>query len=177
MHSALYNDAPVTQFSPAVFDAFVRLTKVSHSVELLRRETRLLKRSQFWGECLYAQDQNITLSNSLEPFDKDYFSHGSDSAYPPYREHAVFPTFVALQWSDASLDNEMGAVVRNISDTIRAVAAAEGQDVAHAAKYQNYAIVGTPLEEMFGENVERLHNIRAAIDPTNVMGLTGGWRF
>jgi hypothetical protein len=41
MLSAVYNDAPVTQFSPAIFDEFVRLTKVSHSVELLRRETRL----------------------------------------------------------------------------------------------------------------------------------------
>jgi hypothetical protein len=114
---------------------------------------------------------------SLEPFDEDYFSHGSDSAYPPDRSHAIFPASVNLQWSDASLDDSMAIVVRNISDTIRAVALAEGQNVSHAAKYVNYATFGTPLEEMYGGNVARLRKIRALIDPDDVMGLTGGWRF
>jgi hypothetical protein len=117
----------------------------------------------------------VTLS--LQPFDKDYFSHGSDSAYPPDRSQAIFPAFVTVQWSDPSLDDKMAFVVRNISDTIRAVALADGQNVSHAAKYPNYATYGTPLEEMYGGNVERLRDIRASIDPGKVMDLTGGWRF
>ncbi len=75
------------------------------------------------------------------------------------------------------LDDKMAFVVRNISDTIRAAALADGQNVARAAKYVNYASYGTPLEEMYGGNVERLRKIRASIDPDDVMGLTGGWRF
>ena len=114
---------------------------------------------------------------SLEPFDKDYFSHGSDSSYPPDRSHAILPTFVTLQWSDASLDDEMVSAARNISDTIRAVSHADGQNVSHAAKYPNYATFGTPLKDMYGVNVERLHERRALIDPDDVMGLTGGWKF
>jgi len=114
---------------------------------------------------------------SLQPFDEDYFSHGSDSAYPPDRSQAIFPAFVTLQWVDASLDDKMAFVVRNISDTIRAVALADGQNVSHAAKYVNYATFGTPLEDMYGGNVERLRKIRASIDLDDVMGLTGGWRF
>ncbi|KAF8489269.1 hypothetical protein F5888DRAFT_1930071, partial [Russula emetica] len=155
---SLYNDAPVTQYSPAVFDAFMDQTK-------------------FWGEYLYAQDKNSTVDLTLEPFDKDYFSHGSDSAYPPDRSQALFPCFVTVHWSDPSLDDEMAFVVRNISDTIRAVALTEGQNVSHAAKYPNYATYGTPLEDMYGGNVERLRKIRASIDPGKVMDLTGGWRF
>jgi hypothetical protein len=117
----------------------------------------------------------VTLT--LEPFDEDLFTFGSDSAYPPDRSQALFPAFVTIQWTDPSIDDEMPFVVRNISDTIRDVALADGQNVAHAAKYPNYATFGTPLEEMYGGNVERLRKIRASIDRDNVMDLTGGWRF
>ena len=71
----------------------------------------------------------------------------------------------------------MASVLRNISDTVRDVALADGQNVSHAAKYPNYALFGTPLEDMYGGNVERLRKIRAAVDPEDVMGLAGGWKF
>ncbi len=71
----------------------------------------------------------------------------------------------------------MASTLRYISDSIRAAALADGQNVSHAAKYVNYALFGTPLEDMYGGNVERLREIRAAIDPEDVMGLAGGWKF
>jgi hypothetical protein len=150
---------------------------VSHPVEPLRRETGLRTRSQLWGEHFDAQKENVTVILTLEPFDEGYFKYGSDSAYPPDRSQAIFPAFVTLQWVDPSLDDKMPPVARSISDAIRTVALADGQNVSHAAKYPNYATFGTPLEDMYGGNVERLRKIRAAIDPDNVMGLTGGWRF
>ena len=60
---------------------------------------------------------------------------------------------------------------------MRAAALADGQNVSHAAKYVNYALFGTPLKDIYGGNVERLRKIRAAIDPEDVMGLAGGWKF
>ena len=71
----------------------------------------------------------------------------------------------------------MASALRNISAIIYDTALADGQNVSHAAVYVNYALYGTPLEDMYGGNVGRLREIRAAIDPNNVMGLTGGWRF
>ena len=133
--------------------------------------------SQFWGERLYAQDKNVTLNAILETFDKDFFSHGSDSAYPPDRSQAVFPAALAVEWSNSSLDDTMAFALRSFADGIRDAALADGQNVSHAAKYPNYALFGTPLEDMYGRNVERLRKIRAAIDPDDVMGLTGGWKF
>jgi hypothetical protein len=133
--------------------------------------------SQFWGAFLWALDRNVTLGSSLDPFDKGVFSHGSASAYPPDRSHAIFPTLLSLAWSNTLLDDTMAFVLRNMSDTIYAAALADGQDVFHAAKYPNNALFGTPLEDMYGGNVERLRKIRAAIDPEDVMGLTGGWKF
>jgi hypothetical protein len=60
-----------------------------------------------------------------------------------------------------------------MSDAIHSAALADRQKVTHVAKYPNYALLGTPLEHMYGKNVEKLRKIRAAIDPDDVMGLTG----
>jgi hypothetical protein len=117
------------------------------------------------------------LGSTLEPFDYGIFSHGSESAYPPDRSQAIFPTALGVVWSNSSLDDTAAFVLRNISNTVRDVALADGQNVSHAAKYLNYALFGTPLEDMYGGNVQRLRKIRAAIDPEHVMGLTGGWKF
>jgi hypothetical protein len=133
--------------------------------------------SQFWGALLWALDKNSSLNSGLEPFDKGLFSYGSASAYPPDRSQAIFPTSLDVVWSNSSLDDTMAFALRNISITIRDVALADGQNVSYAAKYPNYALFGTPLEDMYGENVERLHSIRAAIDPEDVMSLAGGWKF
>jgi Berberine and berberine like len=71
----------------------------------------------------------------------------------------------------------MASTLRHISGTIRAAALADGQNVSRAAKYPNYALFGTPLEDIYGGNVKKLRRIRAAIDPEDVMGLAGGWKF
>jgi N-acetylglucosamine kinase-like BadF-type ATPase len=117
------------------------------------------------------------VSTTLEPFDKGLFSHGSGSAYPPDRSHAIFPSVLTVEWSNASLDETMACALRNMSDAIRTAALADGQNVSHAAKYVNYALFSTPLKDMYGGDVERLRKIRAAIDTDDVMGLAGGFKF
>ena len=177
MLSVFYDVAPVTQYPSAVFDAFVNQTKVSSSVGLLCLGAGISMGSQFWGPRLSALDNNATLSSSLEPLDKGVFSYGSGSAYPPDRSHAVFPSVFPLQWANASLDETMASALRQMSETIHVAALADGQNVSHAAKYPNYALFGTPLKDMYGGNVKRLWEIKAAVDPDDVMGLAGGWKF
>ena len=120
---------------------------------------------------------SLALERRVEPFDKGLFSHGSGSAYPPDRSHALFPSGLMVEWSNASVDKTMAFALRQISHSIHAAALADGQNVSHAAKYVNYALFGTPLKDMYGENVGRLRKIRAAIDPEDGMGLAGGWKF
>jgi hypothetical protein len=133
--------------------------------------------SQLWGPRLWALDETAALGLTLEPFDKGLFSYGSESAYPPDRSQVIFPSSLTVEWSNASLDETMAFALRQISNTIRAAALADGQDVLNAALYPNYALFGTPLKDIYGANVERLRQIRAAIDPEYVMNLAGGWRF
>ena len=71
----------------------------------------------------------------------------------------------------------MASTLRHISGTIRAAALADGQNVSCAAKYPNYALFDTPLEDIYGENVDRLRKVRGTIDPEDVMSLAGGWKF
>ncbi|KAI9449094.1 FAD dependent oxidoreductase [Lactarius psammicola] len=149
---------PVTKYSPAVFDAFVNQTKL-------------------WGARLASLDKNATVGVTLEPFDSGVFSHGSGSAYPPDRSQAVFPSVIGATWTNASLDGIVASALRKESDTIHAVALADGQNVSRAAVYVNYALFDTPLEDIYGQNVPRLRKIRAAIDPEDVMGLAGGFKF
>ena len=71
----------------------------------------------------------------------------------------------------------MYAAARQSAARLTQVAVSEGQDVADAALYNNYAIFDTPLERIYGGNVERLRALKTQYDPENVMGLAGGWKF
>ncbi|KAI9441217.1 FAD-binding domain-containing protein [Lactarius indigo] len=153
-----YSGIPVTQYSPAIFDSFKNLTV-------------------FWGTRLGALDKNASVITALEPFANTLFSHGAPSAYPPDRSHVVFPSITSYQWSNASLDATMARALRQNTNDARAAVLADGQNVSHAAVYVNYALFDTPLEDIYGANVARLRKIRAEIDPKDVMGLAGGFKF
>jgi hypothetical protein len=43
--------------------------------------------------------------------------------------------------------------------------------------YGNNIGAATPLVDIYGENLPILQALRAKIDPDNVMGLTGGFKF
>ena len=104
------------------------------------------------------------------------FSHGPESAYPPDRSHALFPTALTISFTNASLDDTVVNAVHNFSGTVTAAAVADGQNLTHAAVYPNYALFDTPLEDIYGANIPRLQAIKSAVDPENVMGLTGGFK-
>ncbi|KAI9439708.1 FAD-binding domain-containing protein [Lactarius indigo] len=149
---------PVTQYSPAVFDAFVNQTML-------------------WGSRVASLDKDASVAANLEPFDSGIFSHGSGSAYPPDRSRAIFQSIISTTWTNASIDGTVAPALREMKAAVQVVADAEGQNVSDAAVYVNYAMFGTPLEEIYGQNVPRLRRIRAAIDPNDVMGLAGGFKF
>jgi Berberine and berberine like len=138
---------------------------------------RLSKR-QFWGAKLAEMGLLDTLvSYDVELFDPALFSYGLPSAYPPDRSRPLLPTNIYFAWADPSLDAAVTDALRQTTDALRSAAVADGQDVANAFSYGNYALFGTPVEGVYGSNVPRLAEIRKAVDPTNVMGLAGGWKF
>ena len=114
---------------------------------------------------------------NLDAFESDIFTHGAPSAYPPDRSHTILPSSLFLSWSDKSLDKYMYDSMRSLSASIIEAGIKDGQDLENAAHYTNYALYGTPLEKMYGKNVERLREIKNKYDPFRVMDLTGGFKF
>ena len=137
----------------------------------------LIRFDKFWGDKLSQYDDSVLLNYILEPFEPDFLTHGEQSAYPPDRSLAVFPSLVYVSWTRASADVHMADALRLSAASLVEAAIQDGQDLKNAATYVNYAISGTPLDKMYGKHLERLREIRQEYDPEDVMGLAGGWKF
>ena len=117
------------------------------------------------------------ISYEVEPFLPKIFAHSEASAYPPTRSRGLLPFGLYFAWALPTEDDVFHDAIRASADRIRAVAVAEGQDIAGAPLYGNYAIHDTPLELIYGDNLPRLRKIKSLVDPSNVMGLAGGFKF
>jgi hypothetical protein len=131
---------------------------------------------QFWGEALSPKAASIRYV--VEPFLPSILSHNAaPTAYPPTREHVYFPLALYGVWEDAKYDNDVYDAIRQSAARIRDVAIEDGQDITNAPLYPNYALFDTPLSDMYGGNVDKLRALRQKVDPHDVMGLAGGFRF
>ena len=159
-------------------DAVLNETKVYISHRVLLCGVLTPTPSQFWGSKLALHSGGF-MSYDVEPFLPSIFSHAPEgsSAYPPSRARGLLPLNIYYAYGAPSADERMYAAARQSAARLTQVAVSEGQDVADAALYNNYAIFDTPLERIYGGNVERLRALKAQYDPENVMGLAGGWKF
>ncbi|KAI0289881.1 FAD-binding domain-containing protein [Multifurca ochricompacta] len=158
---AYFSSVPVLQYSSALLNVIVNETL-------------------FWGAKLAQLDLGTIASYDIEPFDAGLFTHSpasQPSAYPPDRSRALFPTNLYFGWTNPAFDGEVANALRESTRMVRNAAVADGQDVQTAAVYGNYALFGTPIEDVYRNNVPRLKEIRQRVDPENVMTLAGGFKF
>ena len=132
--------------------------------------------AKFWGDRLTKYDNSTLVVYSMDPFEPDILTHGGPSAYPPNRPLTVLPSSIFLAWTDESVDHLMADAMRTSAVTLAVAGIQDGQFLTDAAPYVNYAFLGTPVESMYGDNLERLRAIRRRYDPADVMGLAGGWK-
>ncbi|CDO76772.1 hypothetical protein BN946_scf184978.g1 [Trametes cinnabarina] len=155
---------------------------IFHTVSLLQFTDKImhavLNETKFWGERLSLKSGNF-ISYDVEPFLSSIFSHAPEnsSAYPPSRSTGLLPLNIYYAWGSSLADETMQNAARQSAAHLMQVVLGEGQDIADAALYGNYAIMETPLERIYGQNVPRLQALKAKYDPENVMGLAGGWKF
>jgi hypothetical protein len=130
-----------------------------------------------WGDRLHHLGSPLTIDTVIQQVARTIFAHGSDSAWPPDRSQPLFPILVQYRWTDGKMDDTVGRIMLKHTTMIHRAAIAEGQNVANAPVYVNYALFNTPLEDMWGQNLPRLRQIKGEVDPQNVTGLTGGFKF
>jgi FAD/FMN-containing dehydrogenase len=105
------------------------------------------------------------------------FAPASSAAYPPRRDRLYLPTNIYFAWALPLTDESVRDGARKSTARLVAKAQELGQDLSGSSTYANYAIEGTPLEQIYGANLPRLKALKKVIDPENVMGLAGGWKF
>ncbi|KAH7886140.1 hypothetical protein F5I97DRAFT_1877832 [Phlebopus sp. FC_14] len=157
--------ANATYGSRAIFNT---ISAVNYSVSFL---DSIVNETTFWGsaESLGAE----FVSYVVEPFLPSLYEHTSTpSAFPPSREQAITPLKIYYSWANETSDDAIYAAVRQSAKTL-----SEKSGVPDAARYPNYAIFDTALKNIYGDNLPRLRSLQATVDPGNVMGLAGGFKF
>ncbi|KAF9528490.1 hypothetical protein CPB83DRAFT_906772 [Crepidotus variabilis] len=138
----------------------------------------IVEQAQFWGSKLATQSGTMVVY-VLEPFLPDAFNRSkSATAFPPNRSPAFLPLEAIFEWTSPSSDHIFINAIKESIGNITAAAVEQGQSLVPSLPiYGNYAIDNIPLEQIYGQNVPRLKALKARIDPCNVMGLAGGFKF
>ncbi|RPD60650.1 FAD-binding domain-containing protein [Lentinus tigrinus ALCF2SS1-7] len=167
--------------SAAPSDATAGSRGIFHTVSLLEYTPTImaavLNETKFWGSRLSWVSGSL-ISYDVEPFLPTLLSHASasSSAYPPSRAQGFLPLNIYYAYGLEAADDTMYEAARQSAARLTQVAVSEGQDIADAPLYGNYAIFDTPLDRVFGDNLDRLKSVKAQYDPSNIMGLAGGWK-
>ncbi|KAM5546063.1 hypothetical protein V8D89_000189 [Ganoderma adspersum] len=155
----IFHTLSLEQYTPKIMDAVLNETK-------------------FWGQYLSLRSGTF-ISYDVEPFLPSIFSHAADnsSAYPPSRAKGLLPLNIYYAYGAEAADETFYDAARQSAARLVEVAQSEGQDVADAPLYGNYAMFDTPLERIYGANVDGLRAVKARHDPEGVMALAGGFKF
>jgi len=139
---------------------------------------QVANQSMFWGTNSELQTGTF-ISCDVEPFLPTYFSNSQGGAYPHSPSAPLLPLFLYFAWISPAEDGFFQNAIESAGQVLLNEAISEGQDVGGANQiiYGNYAPIDTPLSQIYGTNVARLQTIKSQYDPTNVMGLAGGFKF
>ncbi|KAJ3507060.1 hypothetical protein NLJ89_g6521 [Agrocybe chaxingu] len=138
----------------------------------------IIKEAEVRGKELAAKS-GIVAAYAVTPFHSSIYSHNTQTtAFPPDRVTPYIPFNMYYSWLNATYDNDFYDTARASAQTITNAAIAEGQSISpNAAVYPNNAMFGTPLERIYGDNLPTLRALKRRVDPLNVMGLAGGFKF
>ncbi|OAX38046.1 FAD-binding domain-containing protein [Rhizopogon vinicolor AM-OR11-026] len=114
------------------------------------------------------------------PFLTSVYDHAeTETAFPSLRDSSQGSSFINVfyGWTDPKDDDTMLQIGAESVAYMKQFIVDAGQGVGNALLYPNCAPPETPMVDMYGDALQRLQSIKFSVDPTNVMNLTGGWRF
>ncbi|KAG2359550.1 hypothetical protein BDR07DRAFT_1462475 [Suillus spraguei] len=120
------------------------------------------------------------ISYDVIPLLPSIYDHSeTPSAFPSVRDSGQGNSFIEILygWTDASNDDAIMQLGAESAAYMNQFIAAAGQDFSSALLYPNCVPPDTSLEAMYGDALSTLQSIKGDVDPNNVMGLAGGWKF
>lgn len=128
---------------------------------------------------LLTNKSTVLLSYDVEIFLPSIYSHNSHkTAFPPVRSIPFQPFNIAYEWNSSEFDQDFrNTLIASQNRIVQGEIALGQKNAGNVPWYPNYASAGTPLQKMYGANVPALHALKNRVDPENVMGLAGGWKF
>ncbi|KAI5886885.1 FAD-binding domain-containing protein [Schizophyllum commune H4-8] len=166
------NPSNVTGGQRGVFNTVSLESYPLDMVQFIANETKRVGSKLAWKSGNF-------ISYDIEPFLPGHLSHGAEgsSAYPPTRAKGFLPLNLYYAWGADLADDVVFDAIRESAQKISDYAVSSGQDISGFPLYPNYAIFNRSLDELYQGNTQRLAEIRARVDPYNVMALAGGFKF
>ncbi|KAI6097199.1 FAD-binding domain-containing protein [Pisolithus sp. B1] len=153
---------------------FNTMTVTKYSVELIEAA---INETIHWGPMLVASSAVFVSYSFIPAMPTALKCNSTPSAWPPMHKEPIVPIVLSFGWTSEFSDDMMHGLIRQSTSTLFDKAVSLGQGVKDAPLYSNCALFDTPLERMYGNNVERLRKIKNQVDPHRVMNLAGGFKF
>lgn len=111
------------------------------------------------------------------PFLETIFQNSpQDSAWPHKNDEPLFPLLLWFIWENKDDDDFWLGKLKETVNNLYQVALSEGVTNVNVPYYANYSPGTTPVMQIYRENINEIGKWRNQYDPTDVMGLTGGFR-
>lgn len=114
---------------------------------------------------------------NLWPFTTSMFDRATDAAWPHAKDMPNCPIIVAFIWEGKEHDAYWIEKIKSTLKTLRDKVHAERASSKVLPYFISTALAeATSVEDLYGENLERLRQLRKKYDPNGVMDLTGGFK-
>ncbi|KAN0062193.1 hypothetical protein ACQY0O_005373 [Thecaphora frezii] len=148
-----------------------------HSVMFERYSKPIL--DQIANQTQYYSKQMVRHSGSLvsydiEPFLK-YRERTKEAAWP--HSNDALPLNLYFSWDNAADDAFWLGAIKESARVLTQQAKDEGQKIDEFWLYPNYLVKDTPVEKIYGPNLDRLRSIKKELDPQGVMKQAGYFDF